>query len=144
MKNLIEKLNQELIEFRIEYLTQIKTWLVNDWGIKQAIINDYHANWSNEISKLYHALPSSVKRNEQDKWLNNELSKAEENFNHNIIKLANRIAKKGIDIDNIKINTYNAFSNIECRISDGNKSIIAYTILAGGNIQKPHYRYLIK
>ena len=49
MKNLVDKLNQELIEFRIEYLTQIKTWLVNDWGIKQAIINDYHGNWSNEI-----------------------------------------------------------------------------------------------
>jgi hypothetical protein len=144
MKNLVQQLNAELSEFKMHYCRLTENFLFQDWDRMQKIIDDYYSNWSNEISKNYHALPTSVKRNEQDKFINSELAKAKENFNNNIIKLANRIAKKGLEIDNIKINTYNAFPNIECRITDGNQSIIAYTVLAGGNIQRPHYRYLIK
>jgi hypothetical protein len=34
--------------------------------------------------------------------------------------------------------------NFETTLSDGEKIVRAFTIVASGEIQKPHYRYLIK
>jgi hypothetical protein len=34
--------------------------------------------------------------------------------------------------------------NINITLTDGDKTVRAYTIVAEGEIQKPHYRYLVK
>jgi len=34
--------------------------------------------------------------------------------------------------------------NIETTLTDGEKMVRAYTIIAEGQVQRPHYRYLIK
>jgi len=144
MKNLVQQLNTELSEFKKQYLVLTENFLLTDWVRMQKIIDDYYSNWTNETSKIYHALPSSVKRNEQVKFIENQMAKADKSFDDNVLKLAARLIKKGINPENINIKATVAMPNIECVINDGNKYLTAYTIIAGGNIQRPHYRYLIK
>lgn len=144
MKNLVDKLNTELSEFKNHYLVLTEKFLFHDWDRMQKIIDDYYSNWTKEISKKYHSLPTSVKRNEQDKFIETEMAVADKRFDDNVLKLAARLIKKGINSENINIKATIAMPNIECVINDGNKYITAYTIIAGGNIQRPHYRYLIK
>ena len=61
-----------------------------------------------------------------------------------IEKLAKRIEKKGLNQENIRTITSHVGVNIETTLTDGNKTVRAFTIIAQGTIQKPHYRYLIK
>jgi hypothetical protein len=67
-----------------------------------------------------------------------------EHYEFSIEKLAERIIKKGLNQDNLKIVTSHIGVNIETTINDGNKTVRAFTIIAEGEIQKPHYRYLVK
>jgi hypothetical protein len=34
--------------------------------------------------------------------------------------------------------------NIDMTLTDGEKTVKAFTIIAEGQIQRPHYRYLVK
>lgn len=71
---------------------------------------------------------------------------AEKHYISSIKKLSNRIQEKGLNLNNLEIITNSEMEkgNISTTISDGIKTLRAFTILAWGNIQKPHYRYLIK
>jgi len=69
---------------------------------------------------------------------------AEDHYENSIIKLAIRIMKKGMSFDNLKMTTTHLGVNIETIISDGEKVVKAWTIIAEGPIQRPHYRYLVK
>jgi hypothetical protein len=63
---------------------------------------------------------------------------------NSIEKLAHRIKSYGLDECKLKLETTYIDQNISTLLTDGNKTIKAFTILAWGQIQKPHYRYLIK
>lgn len=65
-------------------------------------------------------------------------------YTDSIEKLAYRISQKGLDESNIKLHTTHIGVNIETTITDGHKTVRAWTIIASGVIQQPHYRYLIK
>jgi hypothetical protein len=52
--------------------------------------------------------------------------------------------KKGLNEENLKVVTSHIGININTTISDGDKTVKAWTIIAEGEIQKPHYRYLVK
>jgi hypothetical protein len=69
---------------------------------------------------------------------------AEEHYENSIEKLAYRIKKKNLNQNKLKVLTSHVGVNIETAISDGNKTVRAFTIIAHGPIQRPHYRYLIK
>jgi hypothetical protein len=51
---------------------------------------------------------------------------------------------KGIDINNMKVVSGYVGVNVEMTISDGDKYVKAWTIVAEGTVQRPHYRYLVK
>ncbi len=61
-----------------------------------------------------------------------------------IEKLAARIEKKGLNIDSLTVTTSHIGVNINTTLTDGSKTVKAFTIIASGEIQKPHYRYLVK
>ena len=65
-------------------------------------------------------------------------------FENSTEKLASRILKKGLVEEGISITSSKIGVNIEAVITDGNKTVRAWTIIAEGEIQKPHYRYLVK
>ena len=77
-------------------------------------------------------------------FITNEIDSAKKHYDSSIVKLAQRIERKGLDLNNIKMETSFIDVNIETTITDGVKFVTAHTIVASGQIQRPHYRYLIK
>lgn len=69
---------------------------------------------------------------------------AEAHYENSIEKLAYRIMKKGLNTNNLKTTTSWIDQNINTTLTDGVKTVRAWTIVASGIVQKPHYRYLIK
>jgi len=49
-----------------------------------------------------------------------------------------------LNVDNLQLSTSYLDPNISTKITDGKKTVNAWTIIASGPIQRPHYRYLIK
>jgi len=80
----------------------------------------------------------------QDEFVSKMADNAEKHYHSSIEKLALRIQKKGLNENNLKFVTAHVGVNIETTITDGNKTVRAFTVLAYGPIQRPHYRYLIK
>lgn len=65
-------------------------------------------------------------------------------YENSIHKLAARIEKKNLDKANLSIKTARVEQNIETVFTDGKQIVKAFTIIASGPVQKPHYRYLVK
>jgi hypothetical protein len=65
-------------------------------------------------------------------------------YEHSIKKLAFRIERKNLNQELIEMKTSHVGINVETLITDGTKTVRAWTILAHGPVQCPHYRYLIK
>lgn len=87
---------------------------------------------------------SSLMRMGFDKFLEKEIKKAENHYENSLQKLTARIQLKGLDVDNMKITSGRVGVNIDITLTDGDKTVRAYTIVAEGDIQRPHYRYLVK
>ena len=51
---------------------------------------------------------------------------------------------KGLNLTKLKIINAHVGVNFETTFTDGEKTITARTVIASGEIQKPHYRYIIK
>lgn len=66
-------------------------------------------------------------------------------YEASINKLAFRLEQKyNFNLDNLKVTTSHIGVNIETTLTDGVQIVRAFTIIAEGEIQRPHYRYLIK
>jgi hypothetical protein len=78
----------------------------------------------------------------------NAILKAEKNallhYLNSLDTLCQRIEQKQMNIDKMSIIKSGIDLNIELVLSDGVVTIKAWTIIASGEIQKPHYRYLVK
>lgn len=78
-------------------------------------------------------------------YVDREIERASRHCDFAAEKLADRIIKKGMVISNITLSSSKIDSlNIETVITDGNLTVKAWTIIAEGLIQCPHYRYLVK
>ena len=72
------------------------------------------------------------------------LKNAENHYNDSIEKLAFRVESKELNTESIQVISGFQGVNFECTITDGIKKVRAFTIIAEGEIVRPHYRYLIK
>lgn len=102
--------------------------------------NTHHAKLLDKLKKDV----ARFKNMTLDDYLDLEVKTAEKHYNNSILKLTERIKNEQLDLQNIKLSSSNIKENFETFITDGNKKIKAYTIIASGEVQKPHYRYLIK
>lgn len=59
-------------------------------------------------------------------------------------KLSVRISQKGLNVPNLKVKSAQMNGNLESIFTDGEKTLRSFTILAWGEVNAPHYRYLIK
>jgi len=103
--------------------------------------------FNTKASKTYRRLWNEVltiKYLGLEKFTAKELKKAVAHYEASIVKLASRIEAKGLDLTNLKVVTSSIGVNININLTDGVKTVNAYTIVAQGEIQQPHYRYLIK
>ena len=80
----------------------------------------------------------------QQEFVNKADEAAKKHYSDNVVKLAGRITKKGIELDTMTMTYGNIGVNLEIIITDGKKSVKAWTTLAWGEVQKPHYRYYVK
>lgn len=79
-----------------------------------------------------------------DAYVAKQLKLANSHYTDSIAKLAFRIAKKGLNESNLTLTSSRIAMNFETIITDGIQKVKAFTILAWGEINAPHYRYLIK
>jgi hypothetical protein len=174
MKNLINILTKETETLKVQYIVKTKEWArdqfdsimeksnwtnlqwCNYFGLTQEIYNEgrpsefksfpkgfYNSKQSREYSNLKDKLRKIIQIGVEEFMLGEE-KKAILHYEGSIVKLANRIEKKGLNIDKLVVETSHIGVNINTTLTDGEKTVNAFTIIASGEIQKPHYRYLVK
>jgi len=120
------------LQRNIDRKNNYRTLSINDYKRK----SDYYAD-----QKFYYNSPLWMFTPE---FIDNMVKNAEVHYNQSIQKLAIRIEKKGLNIDKLEVKTAHVGVNIETTLTDGEKTVRAFTIVASGIVQRPHYRYLIK
>ena len=155
MNQIVEVLKKETKEFKSKYIS-----LTDDWAKKEFkrlsdvkendIVNErgfVNRSGRKEHTKASFAYWGKIKR-VQEKGLTSFVAEskkdAEEHYNSSIQKLSAKISEKGLILSKLKVKTVYLGVNLEIVLTDGTKTVKAFTIIASGEVQKPHYRYLIK
>lgn len=148
MVNLIEILTKQTKSLKIQYIEMTKEWAIEEFAILRQWAKDYQTGKFRfgEASKKYNRLPYYIvnPNGKESDHVEKMVKQANKHYNSSIEKLTKRIEKKQLDLDNLRVETAHIGVNIETILTDGNKTVRAFTIIAGGEIQRPHYRYLIK
>lgn len=174
MEQLIKKLREETSTFHQEHLEKVRDWAISyfnlcktraawqevDWckyfGIEPEVQNKgskaieflgFPRGFYNTYAKLYKKEKDEiydVLKNGSDNFIQKRVIMTELHYENSLIKLADRIIKKGINLQNFLVSSYREGINLEIVITDGTKTVRAWTIVAGGSIQCNHYRYLVK
>lgn len=159
IKNIQYKLS--LGEKEYEDLKEKSKWTVVGWCEFLGIKPEFHEKkfgmkefysfprgfYNTKLSSKYIRLQDKIKKAlilGKTKFLEEVEKKANNHFLKATEKLADRIEDKGLDMGNLTVSWASIGINIEATICDGEKSVQAYTIVASGPIQKPHYRYLVR
>lgn len=156
--NLVKSLKEQTTEFKAEYLKKTEQWAWDDFcrmdRIKESdVIEERGAVWQGKkihtkASYAYWNNIKSILAQGSKAYTEKKVQSAQLHYDHSIGKLAHRIIKKGLDFTNISIKTdYARFGkdgSLETIITDGKRTVRAWTILAWGPIKAPHYRYLIR
>lgn len=148
MYDLVSILKTQTESLKIQYVELTKEWAENEFIRLWNWAKDYQAGkfGSEKASRTYHALPYEIvnPNGKMEVWIEKRVKEAEQHYEDSIKKLAYRIGQKKLDTTNIKIKTSHIGVNIDTTLTDGQKTVRAWTIIASGPIQRPHYRYLIK
>ena len=122
-------------------LTEDKEWLREAYKATIESVGESQY-WANERKIM--RLPSYFFNGDVNEHIERMVKAAEKHYTISIAKLALRIEKKGLNQEKIEMTTGYVDVNITTTITDGEKVVKAWTIIAGGEVQKPHYRYLVK
>ncbi len=126
-------------KFAAKEFDTAKEFLDAPWDKKVEIAgsrNDAHI-----LHKKYYKFSGKSRDNYLDRIRKN----AAEHYHNSIMKLAIRLREKGMELGKVIVKSVDINANgIDIVLSDGNKEVRAWTIIAEGPIQRPHYRYLIK
>ena len=152
-KPLINSLKENSQDLLATYLEKTEAWAKEQVVRNIAKRNEFGSwyrnnNWETDkadyykLEKFIYTTPSW--HFDESEFLTRSLEKAKAHFENSIVKLAYRIVAKGLDINNLQFKNSRVGINIDTIISDGEKQVKAQTICAWGEIQRPHYRYLIK
>jgi hypothetical protein len=160
--SLVDILKAETESLRVQYLARTAEWSAHEFGRIEKAANRPYPNYADFATpnftghidyaqgKAYHkavdARHAACKIVEAglEAFTARNLKLAEQHYQDSIIKLAARIEKKGLDQNLLTVKTAHVGVNIETVLTDGAKTVKAFTIIASGPVQKPHYRYLIK
>lgn len=153
MKKLVESLTEQTQDLKAAYIARTKEWAAVEFAQLRKMIEDFESVKPSQTSDYFqmearvHRLPYSVTcypSGNMEKYISEQVVKAEKHYISSIEKLAARIEKKGLNIDSLEMESSYLDPNMSTEITDGTKTVRAFTIIAGGRIQKPHYRYLVK
>jgi hypothetical protein len=151
-----QDLKELFVEKSVEYagkefdtLNEKESWSYNKWlEVYPQKYSAGHCRTGITLSKLGHKVRDMVymaHRIGRELWIWKAREAAIKHYNLSIVKLAYRLEQKGIGI-NFQISATRLKVNFEMTISDKDscKVVRAWTIVASGPVQKPHYRYLVK
>ena len=169
MKNLVSILTEETQSLKEQYIEFTQEWAASDFVKKTEWLKEYYVFMETKYrNKEYMAanrvyfnpeyreeylskyrdefdkMPKEILSGDVEKYIEKQVEKAKKHYEQSIIKLAARVQQKGLNQDKLKATTSHIEVNIDTILTDGEKSIRAFTILAAGEINRPHYRYLIK
>lgn len=155
MANLINTLKKETETLRVQYLAMTEEYAANFFNhvknemvkygskefrsVKESNPSEYY-----RLQKLVHGRYATIYFGGLEKFIGKEVKNAEMHYEDSIVKLADRIEKKELNQEKITVATSHIGVNINTTLTDGEKTVKAFTIIASGPIQRPHYRYLIK
>jgi hypothetical protein len=140
---LTNKINKTLQERYLEYDIEFNP--INDQLLRSDENYSKYIKYKNDYIKYKNLFDLGI-----EKYTSIELSKSELHYINSINKLAFKLYEKGIIGTDFTIHSGKVNHNFECIIHhnkiDGKYTKItkAWTIIAEGPIQSPHYRYLIK
>ena len=83
-----------------------------------------------------------MKRQGKEAYIKEHVKNAEDHYKQSIEILGEKITMAGFDTSKIKLKSSSIGRNFETEVTDGEKYMRAYTIIAEGPIIAPHYRYL--
>jgi hypothetical protein len=137
--------------------TRIETNLPSVIDQKKSAWNAYNdacvaklPTWN--LEKAYYSIVKKVETMKKivsggvDKYVVDQLNCADAHYQSSLSKLALRITQKGMDMKNFTLVSGYVGINLEMTMSDGAKSVRAWTIWAAedSELVSPHYRYLVK
>ena len=156
MKNLIDILTTETQSLKAQYIQFTSEWANQEFYRLKQWLEDYRTwhtenfakkEMTNECyrkEKIKASIPYEVFANKIEEFVEKQINNAEKHYANSIEKLALRIEQKQLNINNLKAVTSHIGMNIDTTLTDGEKVVRAFTIIANGEINRPHYRYLIK
>lgn len=171
---LIQTLRSETSPLLSAYLERVRQWSIHefsqseerfyfdetDWckylGIEPEMKNAGTSMQSLGFPKGFHntkdaARKASIEMHDRGRlklglfyFIEKEQIAASEHYERSLEKLALRIESKGLNLETLTVQNASIGMNLNITLSDGIKSVRAFTIVAEGLVQRPHYRYLIK
>lgn len=174
MDKLFKKLESATESFKQEYVDKIKTWATDYYEVLIKRAEWTEIDWckyfnvepepQNEGTHMeFMSFPKGFYRTKQyreykreqgkaqrafsitpHKFVENAVKKAEKHFELSLIRLSDRIKAKDLNQSNIVVEHAHVGVNLEMVLTDGDKIVKAWTIIASGEIQQPHYRYLVR
>jgi hypothetical protein len=114
---------------------------VTRWG--KALLEPVNGALYRDMCKTRHEA-MAISGQGFEKYKDKIMKHAEKHYEQSLEKLAYRIAEKTLDFEHMTVKTGTVGVNIETTITDGITTVRAFTIIAQGPINRPHYRYLIK
>lgn len=152
-KSMILDLKKQTTELKEAYIAKTKAYregefdrLVNKYG--KYTYEDYVAKFPGGkygISKEGESLREkvrSMKAEGKEKYTKAYMKLAEMHYNQSLEKLGYKITEAGFDTTKVRLSSSSVGVNFSTEVTDGNKYMRAYTIIAEGPINAPHYRYL--
>jgi hypothetical protein len=166
MKNLLELLQTSTADLLTEFVQMSAEWAETKWNRTQNYnesqwkrdrpwISAYGSDKKNvrcQQIEMVHTTKSlrkwqavvAIQKTPLEKYIQEAKDAAFLHYISSLQKLATRLGAMDFQWDNLKVGTAKIDQNITTTISDGTKTVKAWTIIAQGDIQRPHYRYLIK
>lgn len=171
---LIQMLLDQTQELKTEFITRNENWARNHYEIAKVRASWKELDWceyfkleprkvnegtsmeflsfpkgfhNTQEAKMYASMKTeayTITQMSKEKFIEKAAKDAEAHYLSSINKLALRIMKKNLDESKLQMSTSRLGVNITTTITDGTKTVRAWTIIAEGEIQRPHYRYLVK
>jgi hypothetical protein len=166
---LIQILTSQTQSLKEQYLQKTEEWSEKEWSLAKERAHWSKSQWAKWLgvetemfqgvedfkrgfyntakSKEFHKEQvrlSSILSLKKELYIERRLKEAVSHYESSIEKLAKRIEEKQLDHSKLEVKTSHIGVNIETVLTDGSKTVRAFTILAWGEIQRPHYRYLVK
>lgn len=131
------KINENYLSLKKYYLNSDLNELFG--GVKEEPTVEFYQAKNYLLDKGYSIIKTGLQ-----KFVEKQVKEAIEHYESSILKLSAKIEKKGLNIEKLEVKSGMVGVNFETTLTDGEKIVRAFTIVASGDIQKPHYRYLIK